>query len=112
MTQSTKNLKKHALTGLTPEEVLLSRKRHGSNLFTKRKRKSFLLKYLESFGDPIIRILFIAVFLEVLLTLGHCNWIEVIGIVLAALVAAGVSTVRLYPPQKALMSVSPTSVIC
>lgn len=79
--------------GLTQKEVVRSRELHGENCIASEKKISFFRKFLSNLMDPIIRILFAAVFLEVLLTLGHCNWIEVIGIVLAALVAAGVSTV-------------------
>ena len=69
MTQSTKNKAKPQLTGLSREEVLQSREKYGSNLFTKRKRKSFLIRYLESFGDPIIQILMAALALAVVLIL-------------------------------------------
>ena len=78
MTQSTKIVKRAQLTGLTHEEVLFSRKKYGSNLFTKRKRKSFLMKYLESFGDPIIKILMAALAVNVLLMFHTHNIFETI----------------------------------
>ena len=67
MTSSKENSKLYRFTGLTAQEVAVSREKHGNNLFTKRKRKSFLIKYLESFGDPIIKILMAALVVNVFL---------------------------------------------
>ena len=44
----------------TDTEVLNSRKKNGSNIITSTKKNSFLSLLLESLGDPIIRILLIA----------------------------------------------------
>ena len=103
MTQSTKNLKKHTLTGLTPEEVLLSRKKYGSNLFTKRKRKSFFLKYLESFSDPIIKILLAALAVNVFLAFHTRNIFETIGIGVAVFLSTFVSTLSEYGSETAFI---------
>ena len=103
MTQTTKSLKKHTLTGLTPEEVLLSRKKYGSNLFTKRKRKSFFLKYLESFGDPIIRILLAALAVNIFLAFHTHNIFETIGIGVAVFLSTFVSTLSEYGSETAFI---------
>ena len=103
MTQSTQNLKKHALSGLTPEEVLLSRKKHGSNLFTKRKRKSFFVKYLESFGDPIIRILLAALAVNIFLMFHTRNIFETVGIGIAVFLSTFVSTLSEYGSETAFL---------
>ena len=103
MTQSTKNLKKHPTVGLMPEEVLLSRKKYGSNLFTKRKRKSFLLKYLESFGDPIIKILLAALAVNILLMFHTHNIFETVGIGIAVFLSTFVSTLSEYGSETAFL---------
>ena len=52
--------------GLSRSEVELSRKKHGSNVFSKQKRQGFLRQFAASFGDPIIKILLAALALNVL----------------------------------------------
>lgn len=103
MTQSTKNAKKYPLTGLTSEEVVMSRKKHGSNLFTRRKRKSFFLKYLESFGDPIIKILMAALTVNVLLMFHTHNIFETVGIGIAVFLSTFVSTLSEYGSETAFL---------
>jgi len=103
MTDSTRNVKSRHTAGLTPEEVLRSRKKHGSNLFTKRKRKSFLTKYLESFGDPIIRILMAALAVNVLLMFHTHNIFETVGIGIAVFLSTFVSTLSEYGSETAFL---------
>ena len=103
MTQSTKNAKKYPLMGLTSEEVVMSRKKHGSNLFTRRKRKSFFLKYLESFGDPIIKILMAALAVNVLLMFHTHNIFETVGIGIAVFLSTFVSTLSEYGSETAFL---------
>lgn len=62
---SSKHTAHTSLRGLTAIEVEASRKKNGSNTFTGQKRKSLFRKYLESFGDPIIKILLIALLVNV-----------------------------------------------
>lgn len=81
------------MRGLTADEVSASRATHGRNEIKKAKHKGFFRRLLENLSDPIIKILLLAVLAEVILTLGRCNWYETGGILLAVLIAAGVSTV-------------------
>ena len=46
--------------GLTNEEVIINRKKYGNNTFSKKKQDSFFKLLLETFSDPIIKILLIA----------------------------------------------------
>ena len=46
--------------GLTDKEVIESRKKYGSNTFTKKKQETFFKLLLETFSDTIIKILLIA----------------------------------------------------
>ena len=45
--------------GLTDKEVLENREKYGSNSISKIKTNSFFNLLLESFGDPIIKVLLI-----------------------------------------------------
>ena len=62
--------------GLLPEEVILSREKHGDNSLAKEKTKSFFRKFLENLNDPIIKVLIFALVIEVVFTLGHCNFLR------------------------------------
>ena len=51
--------------GLTDKEVIESRNKYGTNEITKRKQNTFMHLLLESLGDPIIKILLIALAIKV-----------------------------------------------
>lgn len=87
------------ITGLNNEQVERNRKEFGSNKFSEKKQKSFFMKYLESFKDPIIGILCVAVIINVVIYVANLFFhftemsiIEIIGIVCAVLIATFVST--------------------
>ena len=80
------------IKGLSEREVLSSRNLNGTNALTKLKTKSFFAKFLENFSDPIIRVLLIALLLNVVFSLGRVNWLETGGIVVAILISTIVST--------------------
>lgn len=75
--------------------------RYGNNALKKQKSKGFFRKFFENLNDPIIKVLLIALILEVVLTFGACNWFEVGGIVIAILIATTVSTVSEYGSERA-----------
>ncbi len=52
-------------TGLTPEEVLESRRQHGGNVLTPPEKTPIWKLFLEKFTDPIIIILLVALLLSV-----------------------------------------------
>ena len=103
MTPSKENAKLYRFTGLTAQEVAVSREKHGNNLFTKRKRKSFLMKYLESFGDPIIKILMAALLINVFLMFRTHNIFETAGIGIAVFLSTFVSTLSEYGSESAFL---------
>lgn len=53
-------------TGLSSNEVLFSRKKYGSNRLTMKKKNTFLKLVIESLGDPIIKILLIALMVKII----------------------------------------------
>jgi len=60
--------------GLNEEEVTLSRKKYGTNELTQIKQKTFFRILLESLGDPIIKILLIALAIKLLFIFSKYDW--------------------------------------
>ena len=88
-------------SGLSSEAVERSRREHGENKFKKTKNKGIIGRFFENLSDPIIKILMIALVVEVVITLGKCNYLEIVGIVAAILIATIVSTLSEYGSEKA-----------
>ena len=89
------------IIGLSSDEVALSRKKHGDNSLKKEKTKGFFRKFLENLNDPIIKVLIFALIIELVFTFGRCNIFEMLGIVLAILIATTVSTASEYGSERA-----------
>lgn len=87
--------------GLTDEEVLSSRKEYGSNLISSKKKNSFLKEYIAALGDPIIKILLIALAIKTIFLIKQFDWYETVGIVIAIFLASFISTVSEYGSEKA-----------
>ncbi|MFV0472500.1 MAG: calcium-translocating P-type ATPase, PMCA-type [Paludibacteraceae bacterium] len=82
---------KKRYTGLSDEQVIESRNKHGENILTPPERKPLWKHFLEKFEDPIIRILLIAAFLSLGISFVHMEFAETIGIFFAILLATGVA---------------------
>ena len=81
-------------TGLTAEQVEESRNKHGSNSLTQIPAEPLWKKILEGFKDPMIRILLVALVVQVVLFfLGQAEWFEPAGILIAIMIANGVASV-------------------
>ena len=93
----------NSIVGLDSDRVRKSREKHGTNALVKEKTKGFFRKFLENLNDPIIKILIIALAIEVIFTFGHCNLFEVGGIILAILIASGVSTASELGSERAFL---------
>jgi hypothetical protein len=87
--------------GLTNDEVIINRKKYGCNTFSKKKQDSFLKLLLETFSDPIIKILLIALGIKTVFLIRDFDWYETIGIVLAILIASFISSISEYGSSKA-----------
>lgn len=87
--------------GLNEEEVLVNRKKYGTNELTKVKQKTFLKILLESLGDPIIKILLIALCIKLLFIFSKYDWYETIGIAIAVMLASFISTISEYGSEEA-----------
>ncbi len=86
--------------GLSEEEVIESRKVNGSNVLSKVKKDSFLKLLISTLGDPIIKILLIALAIKTVFLFKNFDWYETIGIVLAILLASLISTISEYGSEK------------
>lgn len=80
--------------GLTQSEAEASRKEHGANTLTQIPPDPLWKKILEGFKDPMIMILLVALVVQVaLFFMGQAEWFEPAGILLAIMIANGVSAV-------------------
>lgn len=88
--------------GLTSEEARGSLEKYGNNALSKPPRQTFFYKLLENFKDPIIRILLLALLVNVIFVyMGHADWIETVGIFAAIMLATLVSTWSEYSNENA-----------
>ena len=89
------------IKGLTDSEVQASREQHGSNALTELPREPLLSKFLASLADPMIIILLCALVIQlVLFFLGRAEWFEPFGILVAVLIASGVSSITEYQQEQ------------
>ena len=79
--------------GLSREQAAQSLQKYGNNTLPAPPQEGFWKKLLGNFQDPIIRILILALLINVVFVyLGQGDWIETAGIFLAILLATFVST--------------------
>ncbi|MCH5228934.1 MAG: calcium-translocating P-type ATPase, PMCA-type [Muribaculaceae bacterium] len=90
----------HSFRGLSDNQVLESRKIHGSNLITPKKKESLFFKFLLKFKDPLIIILLVAGAFSIGISVyeycvlpesGFKVFFEPIGIFIAIFLATGLS---------------------
>lgn len=91
----------HYYNGLNNEEVKESRKKYGSNSIIGKNKNTFLNLFIETLGDPIIKILLIALAVKTIFLFKDFDYFETIGIVVAILVASLISAVSEYGSNKA-----------
>ena len=88
--------------GLTDLEVLASKEKFGSNIITEQETESFFDKLKDNFGDPMIKILCVALIINVIFTfMGQTEWYEPFGIAVAVILATFVSTFSEYRNENA-----------
>lgn len=87
--------------GLTDEQVERSRSQYGSNKLTQIPPEPLWKKILGGFKDPMIMILLVALVVQVVLFfLKQAEWFEPVGILVAILIANGVSSVSESKQEK------------
>ena len=87
--------------GLSNEEVIKNRKLYGKNEIEKGKGNNLLSIIISSLGDPIIRILLIALAVKTFFFLQSFDWFETIGILITIIMASFISSISEYGSEKA-----------
>lgn len=85
----------HDLPGLTPRQVEESRQKYGANVLTSPPRPSLWKKFIKSFDDPLIKVLLVALFLSIAISVyevsigvkGASAFLEPLGIFCAIALA-------------------------
>ena len=87
---------------LSSSKVEEQKNKYGSNRLTEKKQDGFWKKYFEAFNDPIIKILLVALVINLIFVFtGNAEWYEAVGIFVAVLLATFVSTLSEYSNEKA-----------
>ena len=89
------------MRGLTQVEVEKNRKLYGNNSITDSEHNSFFKLLLESLGDPIIKILLIALAIKVVFLFKDFDYFETLGILIAIFLASFISTISEYGSEAA-----------
>ncbi len=87
--------------GLTSEEVRISEEKHGRNVISRKKRRSFIRQFISNLGDPIIRVLLFALFLNILFLFRDGDIYETVGIGISVFLATFISTASEYSSETA-----------
>lgn len=88
------------IIGLSEKQVVESRNKHGSNQISIKKRHTFLQLFIESLGEPMTKILLIALAVKTLFLLSSFDWYETVGIAIAIFIASFISTISEYGSEE------------
>lgn len=97
------------MNGLNNNEVEIARKKYGSNDLVINKKNSFWKLLIESLGDPIIKILLIALAIKIVFLFKNFDWYETIGILIAIFLASFISSISEYGSEKAFLKLQEES---
>ncbi len=89
--------------GLSSKDVIINRDKYGENIISGSRKDSFFKMFIESFGDPIIKILLVALGIKVFFLFRSFDWYETIGILIAILIASFISTISEYGSERAFL---------
>lgn len=89
------------MDGLTEKEVITQREKYGTNQINVSSSNNFLKLLIESLGDPIIKILLIALAIKLVFLIKDFDWYETIGILIAIFIASFISTISEYGSEQA-----------
>ena len=94
---------KYNTNGLSNAEVVKSRDKYGTNALVMVNKDSFFKQFIRSLGDPIIKILLIALGIKTVFLIQDFDWYETVGIVIAIFLASFISTISEYGSEKAFL---------
>lgn len=89
------------MTGLTDDEVAVSRSKYGSNSLNLKSENKFFKLLIESLGDPIIKIMLIALAIRIVLLFNDADWYETIGMLISIFLSSLISSLSEYGSNKA-----------
>lgn len=89
------------MQGLKAEEVEKNRRIYGNNSISNVKTNSFFKLLLESLGDPIIKILLVALAIKIVFLFKDFDYFETLGILIAIFLASFISTISEYGSEAA-----------
>ncbi|MDR0764712.1 MAG: calcium-translocating P-type ATPase, PMCA-type [Synergistaceae bacterium] len=101
--------------GLTGAQVRESKSKYGDNRLTERETEGFWSSFRDNLGDPMIKILCVALVINVVFTFwGQTEWYESAGIAIAVFLATFVSTFSEYKNEKAFQKLQEeaSQIIC
>ena len=94
---------KYNTNGLSNDEVIKLRDKYGTNALVMVNKDSFFKQFIRSLGDPIIKILLIALGIKTVFLIQDFDWYETVGIVIAIFLASFISTISEYGSEKAFI---------
>ncbi len=94
-------VKDNVKLGLSSEEAEQSAVTHGKNVLPSKNSKSFFMRFLGAFNDPIIKILLASLLINVILHMGKLDPWETLGICTAVLISTLISATSEYSSEKA-----------
>lgn len=89
------------LYSLSDDEVRALRALYGKNELKEKKKKSFFKYFLGNLNDPIIKVLIVALIINIVVMIPNINYLECIGIGISILIATLVSTISEYSSENA-----------
>lgn len=87
--------------GLSESEVTQSRKKHGDNKMTPKRRVSFMRRFFSNLSDPVIKILLGALVINLIFLFKSKNFAECIGIGVSVFLATLISTLSEHSSEGA-----------
>lgn len=88
------------MKGLNDEEVKISRLKYGSNKIDIKSDNKFIKLFIASLGDPIIKIMLIALAIRFVLMFSDQSWYETLGMLFSILLSSLISSLSEYGSNK------------
>ena len=98
--------KRDCLTDAEAESLL---KEHGENRLRAAKKKSFGAKFFGNMKDPVIKILLVALAVNVIFMFRDADWVETAGIAISIFLATFISTLSEHGSERAFSRLSDES---
>lgn len=92
--------------GLSDAQVEASRAERGANVLKVKKQKSFLRRFFENLGDPVIRILLVALGVNLIFVFKGGDIAETVGIAVSVFLAAFISALSEHGGENAFRRLS------